>query len=140
MSMTCSKCNKEIKPGENVSLLGVDELLKDGRRIFAGDETLVMHEVCPSSAGDTDDIDRKVLVACWARKAQLEHVPREDWKTGLSCDEMGCGICNAGDEFVEWAVHAFFDNDRDLLGHLRPTDADLVDAAAEYVELARERL
>lgn len=140
MTMICSKCNKEIKPGENVSIIGVDELLKEGRRIFTGDETIVTHEACPVSTGDTDDVDRRILVACWARKAQLEHSPQDDHITGLSCDERGCVICNAGDEFVEWAVKEFCSTDLYLFGHLRPTDADLVDAAEEYLQLARERL
>jgi hypothetical protein len=138
VTMKCAKCSRPIKPGENVNVIGVDELLKEGRRIFAGDETLVTHVSCPSPAGGLEDQDRRVLAACWARKAQLGHVPRTS-PEGYTCDEMGCAICNAGDEFVEWAVTAYMEDEEDLVG-MRPTDADLLDAAAEYLELARERL
>jgi hypothetical protein len=44
MHPICQKCNQEIKPGEQVNIVTLDDI---GTRIFASNDILYAHVKCP---------------------------------------------------------------------------------------------
>jgi hypothetical protein len=50
--LICEKCRREIKPGEDVSFVGMDydELVE--RRIMLSEEAIVVHASCAKEADD----------------------------------------------------------------------------------------
>lgn len=72
---------------------------------------------------------RAELVRLWASSLATAHVPTED-TYGRSCDERGCGFCNADDhgDIVRTVTMLV---ERGL--NDGPTDAELVEAALDHV-------
>lgn len=85
------------------------------------------------------DVQRTALIGIWAAEQLNSHSPRTG-PHGESCDEMGCPMCNGGDEYVEWVVMLWLEGpQRSLDPHDAwrdfpwPDDEDLVDAAQSYM-------
>lgn len=84
------------------------------------------------------EMDRRILVWCWARATTMNHTPRTD-DFGHTCDELGCVLCNAGseEEAAEWLVETYYREDKNefpyVSGNL-PDDTDLLLFAVEYLD------
>lgn len=78
------------------------------------------------------------LLLIWALEEIASHQPQNDWRTGLSCDERGCVICNRGGA-TDAEDARFLVDCAEESGRL-PDDSELADALEAYAERLRANL
>ncbi len=79
--LICERCGQEILPGADVEMIGMEDVLgQRHRRIYAGDEMVVVHRVCPEASavsGAAGSVQRTVTMTLRLDERLLRE--QRDW-------------------------------------------------------------